>query len=237
MERTIRGAVMAAALAVAAFVCMGVGAAEAQAPPENRDVFWAPAPVINQGFEPACVGYAWYSWLLSGPYPIAYPAGPYNLYRSAQYFDSWEGENYSGSNGVGAGTHLYLLGLVRETRQTEDVNEAVRFMVEHGPIIIEIAWTQQGNNTNSDGYVKPGGEVMGWHEVYCYSYHALSRTIGCSNSWGTAWGDGGRFKITTYDLQYVINSYDGGFIFLPDRVTDWVYPWGYVGSTATVWVA
>ena len=84
--------------------------------------------------------------------------------------------------------------------------------------------------------------VAGGHEYLCYGYDKVRQVLLCQNSWGTGWGNSGKFTVPFSAIEYW--KYDGGYdAHIID--VDWVtvtpeptpkkkWPWVYIAIAAGV---
>jgi hypothetical protein len=76
-----------------------------------------------------------------------------------------------------------------------------------------ISWYESGDSLNTErtGHIEmPSGEVLGGHDLLFSKYDKHKRVFGGPNSWGTGWGDNGKFTIP---FEYLMNNYLAGEFF------------------------
>jgi hypothetical protein len=180
---------------------------------------WQVPEVLDQGSTPMCVGYAWSAWVQSEPSPNRQWFDPAKLYREAQYIDVWPGEDYAGTSAEAGAAVLGRYGRLHAYGVSWDYEAIRRFMLERGPVVLATPWLGGMMQTNRNGYVTARGAIWGYHAVECYDIRGGS--VGCQNSWGTDWGDGGRFRISRPDFERLLDM--GGYAVLatfPPPVAD-----------------
>lgn len=83
------------------------------------------------------------------------------------------------------------------------------------PVIIGINWYTSFDSPDANGHVAiaPGATVRGGHEVVLDEIDAEHYLVGAWNSWGTAYGAGGRFYMSWHCLWRLLN--EGGDCTVP----------------------
>lgn len=130
------------------------------------------------------------------------------LYSLATLLDTVPGHyppQDTGSSGLGVAKALKRLSLATGYRHAFH-ERAVASALQAGPVIIGIPWLESMFEAAPDGrlYVLPNSSVAGGHEVELTAYDASSGTYEVTNSWGTAWGNGGRAYLTSADLGWLL---------------------------------
>lgn len=197
-------------------------------------VEWTVGPILDQGQEGACVGFAWTQEALSSPVrvdlaaatqiPRRWPHDPEQFARRAYYamqrHDQWEGGEYPGASPVMEGTSVVAgartmarCGLIREYRWAHTTGEAADAILRFGPAVLGVVW--MGSMFDApDGVVRVTGSAIGGHCVLLNGY-APDRDLGngptpaylITNSWGPdGWGIGGQAWISETDLATLLRQ-------------------------------
>lgn len=186
------------------------------APPVIKRL-WTGGPVLDQGSEGACVGFAWAGELAASPVRVARVSDAFalDLYRQAQTLDEWEGEAYSGTSvlaGAKASAARGYIGQYRWSFSIEDLRDAV---IHLGPAVIGIPWYDGMYDPRPSGLLNVSGPVVGGHAILVRGYHPGIRLKGegwftrhevfvLRNSWGSDYGRGGDAYVTAADLATLL---------------------------------
>ncbi len=177
-----------------------------------RSYTWRPGPVLNQGQEGACVGFAWTAEALARPKPV--PAltdeSARGVYRRAQQLDPWPGEDYSGTSVLAGVKAAQELGWYGEYRWAFSLEEALAGVSWAGPGVAGTWWYSGMFDPDSDGYLRPTGQRVGGHAWMVHGVNVKGRYIVMRNSWGTRWGVGGNARMTWDDFGVLLAD-DGEF--------------------------
>lgn len=191
-------------------------------------------PVLDQGQDGACTGFALATvahTLLRATHGDDRRVSPWMLYRMAQRYDEWPGEDYSGSSarGVMKAWHKHgvcLEALWRGPRKKPDAAVArdaaqrplgAYLRVNHRDLVaMHAALTEVGvllatasihagwDRAGRDGSVPYRAGTTGAHAFAIVGYDADGFWV--QNSWGPRWGLGG-FARVTYD-DWLANGSD-----------------------------
>lgn len=180
----------------------------------RRDRTWRRGVVYDQGPTSSCVGQTFKGILNSAPvstglkYQVRTRLDAVDLYRNAQRFDQWPGEepDYEGTSALGACKYLQGQGLISEYRWCFGVDDVIDTLVQHGPVGIGVVWYGGMMNTDSSGFVHPTGSKVGGHEVEINGVNVKGRYVIGTNSWGAGWGVKGRFKLSWDDLGTLLDD-------------------------------
>ena len=178
--------------------------------------FWYLGVALDQGAEPACVGYSTWKWLYGGPVKNrALPFSPFQLYKEAQKWDEWPGDLYDGTSVRGAFKFLQNQGYVGSYNWAFDVNAVANYVLTVGPIVMGTDWLTGMMEPDQNMYIKATGIVEGGH---AYLFCGLNRrrknpdsSVGAFrilNSWGPYWGAKGRAWITFNDVANLLARAD-----------------------------
>ncbi len=189
--------------------------------PDRR--VWNISGILDQGNTPQCVGHAGRHYLNAGP--IVNKGGPSarGLYDMAQQNDEWPGTNYEGTSVRGLFKAFKQLGIVKEYRWAYDVETVMKHVLTTGPMVMGTNWYMDMFTPDRWGYVTPQGENAGGHAwliigVDRYRKKGMTGEMGaarCVNSWGTNWGEKGRFWLSLRDLGRLIEE-DGEACVAPE---------------------
>lgn len=178
--------------------------------------FWySPLPRLDQGREGACVGFA---------RTINYNASPgihhlnnqfaQMLYELARRkYDEWDGEDYEGTSVRAGAKAAQELQLITTYRFSQDIEEILLWLLNHGPVTLGTDWTtEMFNATKENGYfIKPEGQVAGGHSWTLTGIRLLRDAkdyVELTNSWGSDWGYHGKAKMTIDSLKQLIGAED-----------------------------
>jgi len=178
--------------------------------------FWYPGAALDQGAEPACVGYSTWKWLYGGPVKNrAMSFTPYRLYKEAQKWDEWPNEDYDGTSVRGVFKFLQHEGFVSEYQWAFNLDTVIAYVLTVSPIVMGTNWYTDMMDPDSNMYVKPTGVVEGGHAYLFCGINKLRKnpdgSVGAFrilNSWGQSWGAKGRAWITFKDVQYLLSQAD-----------------------------
>lgn len=179
---------------------------------------WETGPVLDQGREGACVGFAWTAELMAEPMrPIPMPstdvANRYakGIYRQAQRLDQWPGENYSGTSVLAGAKTVKSRGYLESYHWCFSVDELKYAVTQLGPAVIGVNWYQGMYRTKLiDGkhFAKVSGKKVGGHALTIIGYDPAVMVNGKEtecfiwrNSWGFSYGDNGNAYITVEELE------------------------------------
>jgi hypothetical protein len=189
-----------------------------QLPPAKRmrGRTWSPGPVLDQGQEGACVGFACTHRRNGLPKRFGYTAeDAQRVYKLAQTLDIWPGEDYDGTSvlaGMKAGQQMHWWEEYRwcgagSQRVLDDVLDALD---DIGPVVIGIDWLSGMMQPRPSGLLDCSGRIVGGHAVCVVGYRMKARLRGeqrplevavIQQSWGTDHGAGAYGQL-------------GGFVFM-----------------------
>lgn len=183
----------------------------------------------DQGYEGACVGFAWSHELCAQPkkFPVDAEFARAIYYRAKQ-IDYWYGEDYEGTSvlaGVKAVKEVFGergLPLIQEYRWAFGLEDVVRTIGHKGPVVFGLNWYQNMTETTEKGWIEPTGGLYGGHAI-CGRGVRLVRVdkegpwnmenididksyVVMRNSWSQWWGVNGDCKITLRNLDYLLNE-------------------------------
>jgi len=174
--------------------------------------YWYPGVPLDQGSEPACVGYASWKWLYSRPVSNrSMPFMPYELYKEAQKWDEWSGEQYEGTSIRGAFKFLKNEGYVSEYQWGFDIETVLAYVLLTGPIVFGTTWFSDMSDPDSNNYLHVSGDKLGGHAYMLVGANRKRKnpdgTVGAFrmlNSWGSSWGSNGRSWLSFTDVEKLL---------------------------------
>jgi hypothetical protein len=179
---------------------------------------YATGPALNQGSTPHCVGFSGVGWMNAEPVP--------NTLREddghALYWDCKAIDGYPGD-----GTYVRTLARVLKSKGRisgyafGSVLDARRFILTEGPVVFGIPWLEGFFYPDSEGVIKPWGELCGGHAILAYGADPVYCWL--QNSWGKSWGKGGTCRISWADLEAVFGDH-GEAMAAVELPADWVRP-------------
>lgn len=173
----------------------GYAAVDVVDAPPVHDVRWRPGPVLDQGREGACVGYACLGEVLAEPTPGKLAsANAIRWYRRAQRLDEWPGDGYEGTSvnaGMAVGREFGWWDGWRWAFGVDDMRSAIQL----GPLVLGIPWHARMYSTAADGVVRVGGQQVGGHCLlvvgWATDYAGQGPGFWWLNSWGSSYGING----------------------------------------------
>jgi hypothetical protein len=129
-----------------------------------------------------------------------------DVYSLATSLDEFAGQyppTDTGSSGLSAAKAGQRLGLLKSYRHAFSVEEALNALMVK-PVITGVNWYEGFDNPEKDGLVKIAGQVRGGHEFVVigfltgrnYASGFEDSIVVAVNSWGSGWGNKGRFMFT-----------------------------------------
>ncbi|HEY6021076.1 MAG TPA: hypothetical protein VIY48_14560 [Candidatus Paceibacterota bacterium] len=171
---------------------------------------WDVSKILDQGSTPHCVGYAWAGFGICAP--VVQPWGNEmgeKIYYQAKIEDG-EPQQENGSSTL-SGVKAYMhFGALENNGYAwaRNLDDILVQLFTKGPVVCGSYWYYDMFNWDADGTVHVGGDIAGGHEYYIYGADRDAQQLHFVNSWGTAFGIGGKFKMGFSDFQYIFN--DGG---------------------------
>ena len=171
----------------------------------------------DQGATPKCVGYAWTHVLADGPktglherWPDARDAAEVAeaIYCVGQRHDPWPGDctdpQYDGTTVRAALKGLKEAGLIREYRWAGDVDEVVRLLLVHGPVVVGSRWPDGFMEPDGNGRIRYTDDGAYGHAYVVNGVNTGRGVVRVKNSWGRGWGDAGRAWLSIDDLDRLL---------------------------------
>lgn len=170
-----------------------------------KTVLWPhTAPVLDQGRVGACTGNALAQWLNTGFAQaqhhdgILTEADAVELYSRATRMDSIPGSyppDDTGSSGLAVCKAGRRLGYLTAYHHAFGF-DALLTTLQHTPVIVGTEWTDAMFTPDTQGFITPGGNIVGGHEYLILGCDMEHQYVTILNSWSAGWGQNGRAKIT-----------------------------------------
>lgn len=189
---------------------------------KRKDRLWTPGPILNQGREGACVGFAWAAEAFASPIavdlhrmrantPATHDMYARFLYGQARYIDEWAGEAYEGTSVLAGAKASQNMNTIREYRWAFTIEDVIDSVIAKGPVVIGINW-YDGMYSAPNGILRKSGTIVGGHALLIVGFNVNSEKIPgkstfiLQNSWGTSWGINGLAEITVEDLAALLKE-------------------------------
>jgi hypothetical protein len=190
--------------------------------------------ILDQGQLGSCTGNAGVAAIYRDPFGdpgVAWSYAPsedgaVNLYSAATKLDGYAGTyppTDTGSDGLSVAKALQKAGIISGYLHAFDLNSALLQLMTT-PLITGITWYNSMFDPGSDGVltVDPSSGVAGGHELCVDEYvmpnvdkHDGWALVGGPNSWGSSWGDGGRWYMTVQDWATLLKDDGDVTAFVP----------------------
>lgn len=177
-------------------------------------------PVLDQGSLGSCTGNSGIGALGSGPFYSTLAGtvtdwsedAAVKLYSEATKVDSGPGEyppEDTGSSGLAIAKVLKTRGWISGYQHTFSFLD-MQAALQKAPVIVGINWYQNFFKPDTFGIISVGAvdKVAGGHEIVADEINMEKQLIGFTNSWGTGWGQYGRFFVP-FDLMDRLLKEDG----------------------------
>jgi hypothetical protein len=181
---------------------------------------WGRRPgILDQGDTGTCEGHSGWYRLAGAPFshiPGRIP-GPLAIYDQAILMDQWtdndiDPDRQLGTSTVGMAKALVKLGFVEDHYDwVYDVQTASKWIAGRrldgtyigGPLSIGINWYDSMFDPDPEGFVSisPRSPLVGRHALNVDEDNSVRGFVGGPNSWGTDWGNHGRWRMSyeTFD--------------------------------------
>lgn len=182
-------------------------------PDWNRSAWWTGGPVLDQGREGACVGFA-----CAGEYAASPVRGRgvtnetgMTIYRRAKQIDEWEGEDYDGTSVRAGLLVLREMDKVESFWWAKNMDEFLGALQAFGPVVIGCRWSDaQYETVGPDAEVVVNDDWVGWHSILVNGYSPLygsrkrKRKFRWRNSWNLDYGKNGNGYIDPELLEHIV---------------------------------
>lgn len=178
-----------------------------------RSYTWKCAMHLDQGSQPACVGYSWTHELIARPKPVTGLDSSFALnkiYRVAQTLDEWDGEDYDGTSVIAGAKAAAQAGYLTEYRWAFSLKDALLAIGYKGPGVLGTNWYSGMFEPDSQGFVKPTGSIAGGHAILVKGVNVKKKCVTLHNSWGESWSKGGDCYLSFDDFERLLHE-DGEF--------------------------
>lgn len=148
------------------------------------------------------------------------------LYKLAQQYDEWPGEDYEGSSVLGALKATKALGFIGEYRWAFGIDDVCSALSTLGPVVVGSNWLDSMFDPSSSGLVNvdmnsdvAGGHAFEFDQVmvskqsinsHLFSGEAVGHSgdvlLSGNQSWGQDWGKNGRYFFWASDLEKLLND-------------------------------
>lgn len=172
------------------------------------------SPVLDQGAEGACAGFGITNELRFNPVPVRGLDETFareRVYYEAQKIDPWAGGSYPGASPWYEGTSVLAavkvaatLNFYTEYRWAFNETDMARSVSYLGPVIIGVPWYEGMFSPDATGYLRPTGALVGGHCTLVVGVSAVYGYYTIYNSWGPAWGNAGRARISRADMATLL---------------------------------
>jgi hypothetical protein len=184
-------------------------------PPAPVAVTWADTdPDLDQGNYGTCVGNGWAQW--GNTLPIddhLTEADARKIYYEATVIDGQPddpdkpGGGQQGSTVRSGAKAMQTRGRLAVYAFAASIDEAVAWVLAHGPVVMGTDWTEAMFTADANGFVVPTGSVAGGHCYLLDAYDPATQVLGFRNSWGASWGPlKGRFLMHKADAEKLFAS-------------------------------
>jgi hypothetical protein len=177
----------------------------------NRDV-----PAFDQGDLGSCTGNAMAGVLVSEPFFEKERTVDEHLavliYSAATRLDYISGHyppEDTGSSGLAVAKVSHKLGYISGYRHAFSLRGCLSALSYTGPVIIGLNWYDSFDSPVGMGAelsISPNASVRGGHEVELLGIDIDTSMIFGINSWGSAWGNGGRFSMSFDTLERLLEE-------------------------------
>jgi hypothetical protein len=191
-----------------------------------RSYTWLCEDYFDQGKEGECVGYALGHELAARPAEVKGLTDKFlieKIYWEAQKIDPWEGGSYPEANPKYEGTSILAgvkivknLNYIKEYRWAFNIDDVVYGIGHNGPAVFGLNWYDGMFKPDSEGFIKPTGELLGGHAILGRAIDIKKGFITLRNSWGRNWGIDGDCYLRIEDLEKLLKEY-GECCFLMKR--------------------
>jgi len=175
---------------------------------------WSRPGPYNQGQTYQCVAYSTKGVCNTAPVSDGKDPGvldlidPKTIYDLAQTLDPWPGTGYNGTSTLAGLKAAHQLGLIPGYRWCFGLDDVLKTLSQHGPVMVGVTWWQSMFSPGYQGMLvvdKAAGNAGG-HCVELVGVDVEAQAVLGVNSWGTGWGDQGRFKILFEDLDMLLRE-------------------------------
>ena len=185
--------------------------------PPLRSFTWQVGPVLDQGNEGACVGFAHSARVMSDPDRDRGIDNAFArlVYRDAQKIDEWPGENYEGTSVLAGAKVLAARGEYTAYHWAFSIEDVLWSIGYLGPVVLGIPWLNGMFRPRPSGLLEVTGPVEGGHAILARGVRLKARLPGegldpievvrLRNSWGM-WGAGGDCYVRVDDLERLLKS-------------------------------
>jgi hypothetical protein len=175
---------------------------------EIKSVLWERnVPPFDQGEVGSCTGNAAAGCLSTQPFTNKFDQRKaLELYSQATRLDRIKGVYPpidTGSSGLAVMRAAVKLKLIEGYSHAFGIEHALKAL-QLGPGIVGMTWLTGCDNPDPGGFVKYDGEARGGHEVELFMVDMKEKFVGFWNSWGSRFGDGGRFYMTLPDFEHAL---------------------------------
>lgn len=174
---------------------------------------WRRGAAYDQGQTAQCVAYTAKGMLNTAPFSAAEPYArrsaysPYEFYLNAQRLDEWPGEYYDGTSAQGVLAYLKERGIVTEYRWCFGLDDVLRTLSHIGPVGVGAWWRSGMWDADPETHlVSYSGSYDGGHQFEAIGVHPDVEEVEFMNSWGTTWGDRGRFRMKFDDFSTLLDD-------------------------------
>lgn len=166
----------------------------------------------DQGNYPHCVAFTAKGMLNTAPFSTFEPYDVRSRYSTTEFYngaqerDEWPGVDYDGTSGSGVLKYLTERGIIAEYRWAFGIDDFLRTLSHHGPLGVGAWWMSGMWDPDEKHLVSYEGSRDGGHQFEAIGIHPAVEEVEFMNSWGTTWGDRGRFRMKFDEVEKMLND-------------------------------